>query len=47
MRRLRENRPEVEIEQFYSDSMNDLPLAKLARSAYMVKGDERKPFPIA
>ena len=47
VRRLRENRPEVEIEQFYSDSMNDLPLAKLARSAYMVKGDERKPFPIA
>ena len=47
VRRLRENRPEVEIEQFYSDSMNDLPLAKLARNAYMVKGDERKPFPIA
>ena len=46
VRRMRESYPEVQIDQFYSDSMNDLPLAKLAREAFMVKGDERKPFPI-
>ena len=45
-RRMRERYPAVQVGQFYSDSMNDLPLAKLAREAYMVKGDERKPFPI-
>lgn len=47
VRRMREHYPEVQMDQFYSDSMNDLPLAKLAREAFMVKGDERKPFPIA
>jgi phosphatidylglycerophosphatase C len=46
VRRMREAYPETQIDSFYSDSMNDLPLAKLARKAYMVKGDELSPFPL-
>lgn len=46
VRRMREAYPETQIDSFYSDSMNDLPLAKLARKAYMVKGDKLSPFPL-
>lgn len=46
VRRLREAYPEEQIAQFYSDSMNDLPLARLAREAFMVNGDARRAFPI-
>lgn len=46
VRRMREAYPETQVDSFYSDSMNDLPLAKLARKAYMVKGDKRMPFPM-
>lgn len=38
VRRLREVTDE-EAEDFYSDSYSDTPLAKIAKSAYMVKGD--------
>lgn len=45
VRRLRESRPEVEIDRFYSDSCHDAPLAGIAREAFMVKGDRIGPFP--
>lgn len=34
--------PNTEINNFYSDSDNDLPLAKLAKNAYKVTGDSIK-----
>ena len=43
---MREAYPEVQIARFFSDSMNDLPLARLAKSAFLVKGDEIGPYPI-
>jgi phosphoserine phosphatase len=46
VRRMREQYPELEIAGFYSDSRSDTPLAKLARMAYMVKGDALSPFPL-
>jgi len=45
VRRLREAYGAVQIDEFYSDSFADEPLAKLARRAYMVKGDKRMPWP--
>lgn len=30
------------IDNFYSDSLTDLPLAQLAKSAYMVRGEKLK-----
>lgn len=45
VRRLREEYPEVEIEGFYSDSLSDTPLAKLAERAYLVKGQSLEPWP--
>lgn len=45
-RRMRETYPETQIARFYSDSKNDLPLARLAREAYMVKGDDITAFPL-
>ena len=44
VRRLREAYPEVEIAEFYSDSLSDSPLAKLADKAYLVKGQELLPW---
>lgn len=46
VRRMREAYPEVQIDSFYSDSRSDSPLARLARAAYMVKGDALSPFPL-
>ena len=46
VRRMREVYPDTQIDNFYSDSRNDTPLARLARRAYMVKGDARTPFPL-
>lgn len=40
VRRLRETYGSVEISEFYSDSQSDLPLARLAESAYLVKGNK-------
>ena len=45
VRRLREACGAVRIDEFYSDSFADEPLAKLARRAWLVKGDERLPWP--
>jgi len=46
VRRLQQAYGQIEIGEFYSDSLADAPLAKLARKAFLVKGDERKPWPI-
>jgi len=45
LRRLREEYGDIEIEEFYSDSLHDAPLAKAARCAWLVKEDERIPWP--
>jgi len=46
VRRMRERYPDVEIDRFYSDSLADAPLAKLAHEAFLVKGDAISPFPL-
>ena len=43
---MREAQPETQIDGFYSDSKSDTPLAKLARNAFMVTGDEISAFPL-
>jgi len=45
LRRLREAFGPVEIEEFYSDSLHDAPLARLAKRAFLVNKDERVPWP--
>jgi HAD superfamily phosphoserine phosphatase-like hydrolase len=40
VRRLREIDPDVEIGEFYSDSHSDEPMARIARKAFLVKGDK-------
>ncbi len=42
--RLRERYPDAVIDEFYSDSYSDSPLAKLAKKAYLVKGDKLLPW---
>lgn len=42
--RLRESYPDAVIDEFYSDSYSDSPLAKLAKKAYLVKGDKLLPW---
>ncbi len=37
--------PDEKIEKFYSDSMNDLPMMRLAENAYLVKGERIIPVP--
>lgn len=46
VRRMREAYPEAKIDRFYSDSLHDTPLARLANEAYLVKGDAISPFPL-
>ena len=36
----REKFPDAEIDNFYTDSLNDQPMIDLARNAYLVKGDK-------
>jgi len=45
VRRLREAFGDTGINEFYSDSRTDTPLAKLAHKAFLVKGDKRVPWP--
>ena len=45
VRRLRAAHGNLEIGEFYSDSLADAPLAALAGRAFLVKGDERMPWP--
>ena len=42
VRRFYERYPEGKIEEFYSDSRSDTPLAKIAQKAFLVKGDKRE-----
>ena len=44
-RRLLELYPNVIVDEFYSDSRCDDPLAELAAKAYLVRGNERIPWP--
>ncbi len=45
VRRFHEVYPDGKIEEFYSDSLSDSPLAELAEQAYLIHGDERKVWP--
>lgn len=40
VRRFLEQFPDLEIEEFYSDSKSDLPLAKMAHKSFLVKGEK-------
>lgn len=33
------------LEEFYSDSLSDSPMARLAKKAYLVKGEQLRPWP--
>ena len=44
IRRFRQAYPDAEIDTFYSDSHSDDPLARIARRAVMVKGDQLLPW---
>ena len=45
VRRFRERWPDAAIDEFYSDSLSDQPLAALAKRAWLVKGDRLLPWP--
>lgn len=45
VRRLRREYPNTEVDEFYSDSLSDTPLASIARRAFLVKGSELTPWP--
>ena len=44
VRRFYERYPNGIIDEFYSDSRSDTPLAKISKRAYLVNGDEREPW---
>ncbi|MDD2483596.1 MAG: HAD-IB family phosphatase [Eubacteriales bacterium] len=44
-RRLKEELPEATIHEFYSDSLSDAPLARMAEKAYLVRKEERVDWP--
>ncbi len=44
VRRFRKEFGNAQIDEFYSDSYSDTPLAKIAASAFMVKGDKINPW---
>ena len=37
--------PEAQVENFYSDSLSDTPLARLARESFIIKGEALSPWP--
>ena len=45
VRRFKERMTSGTVEEFYSDSLSDAPLAGLAEKAYLVKGNNRLPWP--
>lgn len=45
VRRFREIYPDGQIDEFFSDSLSDAPLAELAQRAWLVKGEELRPWP--
>ena len=44
-RRFREEYPGVRPDEFYSDSLNDRPMAELAINSYLVQGERITPWP--
>jgi len=44
VRRLRLEYPEAEIEEFYSDSFSDAPLALISKRAFLVSGEDLTPW---
>ena len=47
VRRFREAFPGERVEEFYSDSLCDTPMARIAERAFLVRGEERIPWPTA
>ena len=45
VRRFRQAWPDGEIDDFYSDSLSDTPLANIARRAWLVRGEALMPWP--
>lgn len=45
VRRFYANFPDGGMEEFYSDSLSDLPLAKLAQKAFLIRGENRTEYP--
>ena len=45
VRRFRAEYPDAVIDNFYSDSFADAPLAEIAQKAFMVKKDQILPWP--
>lgn len=45
VRRLRAAFPGETVEAFYSDSLSDTPMAEIAQHAFLVKGNQRIPWP--
>ena len=47
VRRFREAYPDAQVEDFYSDSLSDAPMAHLAERAFLVRNGNRMPWPRA
>jgi phosphatidylglycerophosphatase C len=45
VRRFREVFPDARVEEFYSDSFSDEPMARIAERAYLVRGERLEPWP--
>lgn len=45
VRRFRELYPDAEVEEFYSDSLSDTPMALIAKKAYIVNKGRLSPWP--
>jgi len=45
VRRFRERLGDADIENFYSDSLSDTPMAMLAKQAWLVRGEVLSPWP--
>ena len=45
VRRFEQEYPEAKVEAFYSDSLSDLPMARLAERAFLVKTGNPQPWP--
>lgn len=45
VRRFREAFPTAEVDSFYSDSLRDTPMAKLAKKAFLVRKGKLRPWP--
>jgi phosphoserine phosphatase len=46
LRRFREEYTEAPVEEFYSDSLGDAPMARIAKRAFLVRGDRITPWPL-